>query len=303
MMLYAVTTHATSARDALEYVLAISANATLTMDRSSVVMKAPADAMAKMGQGERRSVVVTGSPYGRCFINSTHCYRFVIVSIVSGVSARTRTYGQYCPIAQALDVVGDRWTLLILRELSGGARRFTDLRESLPGIAPNLLVERLRDLEAEGLVARQELPPPAARSVYVLTAEGREVRPLLSALARFGATRLPPPQASTVVPPRAAFAAAVTSFHRPVESAGWDEHYRFVIDGRTFDVRSSHGRLRAGPEAGQPDVVVHVSAHQLMHLRQGRVPLHQAIADGSFEATGSPVALDHLRTTFDLDFD
>ena len=96
-----------------------------------------------------------------------------------------RTYDQYCPVAAALDVVGDRWTLLIMRELLAGDRRFTDLRTALPGIAPNLLSERLRDLQAEGLVEHKELPPPAARTVYSATADGRSVAPVLQSLARF----------------------------------------------------------------------------------------------------------------------
>ena len=80
--------------------------------------------------------------------------------------ATVRYDEQYCPIARALDVLGDRWTLLILRDLVGSDQRFTDLRRRLPGIAPTLLTQRLRTMMAEGLVATKELPPPAARSVY-----------------------------------------------------------------------------------------------------------------------------------------
>src|SRR4051794_19252988 len=97
-----------------------------------------------------------------------------------------RTYGQYCPIAAGLDLIGDRWTLLILRELSIADRRFTDLRSALTGIAPNLLTERLRSLQSIGLVSMVELPPPAARSVYRLTDEGRRIEPVLRSVARFG---------------------------------------------------------------------------------------------------------------------
>src|SRR5262245_47866006 len=104
-----------------------------------------------------------------------------------------RSYDQYCSVAVALDVLGDRWTLLILRELLFGPQRFTDLRVALPGIAPNLLAERLRALEEEGLVAQEELPPPAARTVYVATEEGRRTAPVLQALSRFGLGRLAAP--------------------------------------------------------------------------------------------------------------
>ena len=83
-----------------------------------------------------------------------------------------RSYHQNCPIAKGLDVLGERWTLLILRELIGGPRRYGDLRAQLPGIATNLLADRLRELEDAGLVDREELPPPIARTVYTLSETG-----------------------------------------------------------------------------------------------------------------------------------
>ncbi len=101
-----------------------------------------------------------------------------------------RTYGRYYPVAAGLDLIGDRWTLLILRELSLGDQRFTDLHGGFVGIAPNLLTERLRSLQAIGLVTTAELPPPAARSVYRLTEEGRRIEPVLRSVARFGISYL-----------------------------------------------------------------------------------------------------------------
>lgn len=101
-----------------------------------------------------------------------------------------RTYGQWCPIATGLDLLGDRWVLMICRELMMGDRRFTDLRASLPGLAPNLLTERLRALQADGLVETAELPPPAARTVYRLTEDGLTIAPVLRSVARFGARHL-----------------------------------------------------------------------------------------------------------------
>src|SRR5918911_3186065 len=99
-------------------------------------------------------------------------------------------YQQYCALARALDVAGDRWTLLIVRELVPGARRFTDLLEGLPGISRNLLTERLRGLERDGVVARTELPPPAARQVYELTEDGRDLAAAMAPLIGWGARRL-----------------------------------------------------------------------------------------------------------------
>src|SRR5918992_4513559 len=99
-------------------------------------------------------------------------------------------YQQYCALARALDVVGDRWTLLIVRELGPGPRRFTDLVDGLPGISRKLLTERLRDLERDGIIARQELPPPAARQVYELTDDGRDLASAMAPLIGWGAKRL-----------------------------------------------------------------------------------------------------------------
>jgi DNA-binding HxlR family transcriptional regulator len=98
-----------------------------------------------------------------------------------------RSYGQYCSVAKALDVVGDRWTLLIVRELlTQGPCRYTDLKNGLPGIATNLLSERLRDLESAGLIQRTEAPPPIATSLFGLTDAGAELEPVLSALGGWG---------------------------------------------------------------------------------------------------------------------
>ncbi|MEP7024792.1 MAG: winged helix-turn-helix transcriptional regulator [Actinomycetota bacterium] len=98
-----------------------------------------------------------------------------------------RSYGQYCSMAKALDVVGDRWTLLIIRELlTRGACRYTDLKNGLPGIATNLLSDRIRDLESAGLVRREEAPPPIATTLFHLTDEGAELKPVLSALGHWG---------------------------------------------------------------------------------------------------------------------
>ena len=102
-----------------------------------------------------------------------------------------KSYGQYCAVAKALDLVGDRWTLLIVRELLlQGPCRYTDLRNGLPGIATNLLADRLADLEAVGLVARAEQPPPAAHAVYSLTADGRDLEPVVQAIGVWGLRRM-----------------------------------------------------------------------------------------------------------------
>ena len=104
-----------------------------------------------------------------------------------------KRYEQYCPMAHALDLVGDRWALLVVRELMHGPKRYTDLVEGLPGIGTNILAARLRDLEQADVVVRRTLPPPAASKVYELTDYGRELRPALRELALWGARSLGPP--------------------------------------------------------------------------------------------------------------
>ena len=98
-----------------------------------------------------------------------------------------RSYGQYCALAKALDVIGDRWTLLIVRELAvKGPSRYTDLRQGLPRIATNMLADRLREMEDNGIVRREEAPPPVATTLFSLTERGEELRPVLFALGRWG---------------------------------------------------------------------------------------------------------------------
>jgi DNA-binding HxlR family transcriptional regulator len=104
-----------------------------------------------------------------------------------------KRYDQYCPVAHALDLVGERWALLVVRELMHGPKRYTDLAEHLPGIGTNILASRLRDLEARGIVAKRRLPPPAASRVYELTEYGRGLRTVMRDLALWGARSLGPP--------------------------------------------------------------------------------------------------------------
>jgi DNA-binding HxlR family transcriptional regulator len=110
-------------------------------------------------------------------------------------------YDQYCPVAHALDLVGDRWALLIVRELMPGPKRYTDLNEHLPGIGTNILATRLRDLEASGILIRRTLPPPAASRVYELTDYGRGLRSVIKELGLWGARSLGPPTAQEALFP------------------------------------------------------------------------------------------------------
>jgi len=111
-----------------------------------------------------------------------------------------KRYEQYCPMAHALDLVGDRWALLVIRELMHGPKRYTDLVDGLHGIGTNILAARLKALEAAGLVERRKLPPPAASNVYELTPTGQGLRPVLHELARFGARLMGPPPLEALDP-------------------------------------------------------------------------------------------------------
>ena len=180
-----------------------------------------------------------------------------------------RTYGQYCPIAAGLDLIGDRWTLLIVRELSMGDQRFTDLRTKLPGIAPNLLTERLRSLQAIGLVTTAELPPPAARSVYRLTDEGCRVEPVLRSVARFGVSYLTGDPSDVFDASRVAFALLAPWRRRPesklrarmiaVKEGGDTDTVDLVLDLAGMDIEQP---------SGAPDVTLRVVITDLVRTRQ-----------------------------------
>jgi DNA-binding HxlR family transcriptional regulator len=206
-----------------------------------------------------------------------------------------RTYEQYCPIAVALDVLGDRWTLLVMRELLIGDQRFTDLRRALPGMAPNLLAERLRLLEEEGLVTRRELPPPAARTVYSATDAGRDVVPILRALARFGVERLGQPDSAAPARPTVGVYGMVAPFHR-ADPAAPRTHTRLVIDGASFDLLTEGERLSTRPRPDdEPDLVVSTSTAAMVRARQQNVPLGD-----DAEVAGSPESRREFERRFGL---
>lgn len=179
-----------------------------------------------------------------------------------------KTYDQYCTIATALDLIGDRWTLLVLRELSFGEQRFTDLRSGLPGIATNLLTERLRKLEDAGLVEQYVLPAPAARTVYRLTRDGVRIRPVLRAIAQFGLPYLDEPAEGQVRPRMAVFGGAGAMFD-PVAAIGTDLRIRFVLDGDEHWLEVRDGRLVRADVTATPDLTFTGSAAALFDLTRG----------------------------------
>lgn len=208
-----------------------------------------------------------------------------------------RSYQQYCPVACALDVLGDRWTLLVIRDLVlHGQRRFSDIKGALPGIPPALLTERLRMLVDEGLLRTEELPPPAARTVYELTDRGREAVPVVRALARFGAPLLPRPDASHRLSPAAAISSMVTAWFDADAASGIDERYELEVDG-VVELLSS--RVGGGGD-GEPVLALTTDARTLVDLRQGRIGIDDAVAAGRITVRGSKRSLRSFARVFAL---
>lgn len=205
-----------------------------------------------------------------------------------------KRYGQYCPVAHALDQVGDRWELLVVRELMLGQRRYTDLADALPGIGSNILTSRLRDLEAAGIVRKTKLPPPWAVTVYELTEHGRALDPVLRALAGWGARTLGAPD-----PEDCWSMYAVHARFRPEAAVDGTYEVRFV-GGETISMQVSGGALVAMKlPAEQPDLVLEAHPAALHALVEGMVSRREALADGRMRIlVGSERELESLVAMF-----
>lgn len=211
---------------------------------------------------------------------------------------RTRNYNQNCPIARGLDVLGERWTLLILRELVGGPRRYGDLRAELPGIATNLLAERLKELQDDGLVDRTDLPAPVGRTVYTLSDLGwQRVLPILQSVAWFGLDRLDPVDDKPTSPLNGFLAGILLGFDR-VSAAGVEATYRAEIDGRRFEFMVTQGRLAAA--AGEPSVTMTAGAADLVAARLGASDAKRKAALRRITFDGNEHDIDAMRAVFSL---
>jgi DNA-binding HxlR family transcriptional regulator len=175
------------------------------------------------------------------------------------IQRMTKTYDQYCPVAHALGVVGERWALLVVRELLQGPKRYTDLAEGLPGIGTNILASRLRDLETAGVVTKKTLPPPAASRVYQLTDYGLELKPVMRELALWGARSLGPPTADDELFP-GWLVNPVEMILGPLAPTG---RFEFRVGDEIASLVD--GVAHAGP-IDDPDVVVEGDAEGLYHL-------------------------------------
>jgi DNA-binding HxlR family transcriptional regulator/putative sterol carrier protein len=207
-------------------------------------------------------------------------------------------YQQYCALARALDVIGDRWTLLIVRELVPGPRRFTDLLEGLPGVSRNLLTERLRDLERDDIIARKELPAPAARLAYELTADGRDLADATVPLIGWGARRLGHRQPDESFRPRWS-AVAMAGLADREAAKGVNETYQYLVGDSAFHFTVDDGSIQVhdGP-AHEPAVLVTTDEKTYADLASGKITAASAASAGALTFSGDAQATQRLRKIF-----
>jgi len=213
--------------------------------------------------------------------------------------ATTRTYDDGCAAAHALDLVGERWALLVVRELLLGPKRFTDLKSGLPHASPNVLAQRLRDLEAAGVVRRGKLPPPAASKIYELTEWGRDLEPVIIALGRWG-VRSPtkPPDAELGVD------SLILSFRTmfdPDRAEGLDASYELRLGEDRFRAEVAEGRLEIERgNAEQPDATVEADAGTLAGLVYDDLELDDALSSGDLRIRGDRAVVERFLALFPL---
>jgi DNA-binding HxlR family transcriptional regulator len=198
-----------------------------------------------------------------------------------------KRFDQYCPIAHAMSLVGERWALLVIRELLKGPRRYTDLAGGLPGIGTNVLASRLRELEAAGVVAKRRLPPPAASTVYELTGYGAQLEETLHALARWGARSLGLPRAHDELDPDWGLSAFPALLYpervRQVTAA----YVVRIGDEDVFTVGLDEGRLHVAIGAhGEPDADLAMEFGTFYELGSGELDAAAAIEDGRLRVDG-----------------
>lgn len=210
-----------------------------------------------------------------------------------------RSYSDACGAAHAMDLIGERWALLVARELMLGPKRFTDLRASLPSISPNVLTQRLEDLEEAAVVRRHKLPPPASAWVYELTDWGRELEPALQALGRWAVRSPHKPQGvpisltSLILSFRTMFSsAAAEGLKASLEIRLGDERFHAVIGGGQFDIE------RGAPAS--PDAVIDTNPGTLAALVYGGHKLADALQAGEVKLEGDKSLVKRFLTLFPL---
>jgi DNA-binding HxlR family transcriptional regulator len=202
-----------------------------------------------------------------------------------------RSYDQYCSAARALDVVGDRWTLLIVRELLSGPRRYTDLHADLPGVSTDVLASRLKDMERDGLATRRRLPPPGAAFVYELTARGRELLPVLQALGAWGGPELGARRPTDAV--RAHWFAL--PLLRALEGEGLVEVRLEEGDFHVYVGAQDGPAYGEGPAPREPDARLVLDSEVWGAVGRGELSLADAVRDGRVEVAGDGTIAKALR--------
>jgi DNA-binding HxlR family transcriptional regulator len=217
----------------------------------------------------------------------------------SDSKSNRRRYEDACGTAHALDLIGERWALLVIRELLLGPKRFSDLRTDLPGISANTLTQRLEGLEAIGLLVRRRLPPPASAQVYELTEWGYEAEPIIQTLGRW-ATRSPGHDPSLPLS-ATSLMLSFRTMHAAERAKGLNATIGFRIGAETFRVTISNGRLeavRGDPEGA--DLIVAGSAPAIAGFVYGGVPFAALEADGAIQVEGDRALAERFATLFPL---
>ncbi len=209
----------------------------------------------------------------------------------------TRSYGQYCGLARAAELVGERWALLILRDLLVGERRFTDLARSLPGIPTNVLTDRLKELEAAGVVRRRILARPGRGIAYELTPYGRELEDAIVRLGCWGAKSLGEPREGETVSPESLVMALRSTFQPEAAGGvrvGFEVHFGEIVVHASVDDGTIAANVGPLPTA---DLVIEVGpAFKALIARQ--ITPAEAIADGSVRLTGDAMLLERFVELF-----
>jgi DNA-binding HxlR family transcriptional regulator len=218
--------------------------------------------------------------------------------------AGKRTYGDRCGVARALDLVGERWALLVVRELLLGPKRFTDLRAGLPHVGPDVLAQRLRELEAAGVVERRRLPAPAASQVYELTPRGHDLEPVVLALGRWGSVAPFPPREDARIGVDAVVVALKTLFH-PEAARGVRGTYELRLGEDRFRAEVDDGRFEvarmADGDGSAPDATIATDPGTLATVLWHGRRLSEALSAGDVVVEGSRAAARRLLGLFPLE--
>jgi DNA-binding HxlR family transcriptional regulator len=212
----------------------------------------------------------------------------------------TRAYGQYCGLARALEILGERWGLLIVRDLLVAPKRFTDLQRGLPGIPTSVLAARLKELEGAGVVRRRVLPRPEGSIVYELTAYGWELEDVLVRFGRWGAKSLGDPRADEIITTDSMVVALRSTF-RPEAAQGVHATYELRLGEIVLNARVDDGKVevRPGPAA---DAQLSIEAGpQIRALMAGEVTPREALRKGFLRITGDGDLLAGFANIFRID--